>query len=382
MIAMHQLSVDPARCVRNLSKFSQCSACIDICPTGALSFEGQNIAVRRDLCVGCGGCIGVCPTEAPQLESLSLTRYIFKMAESSDRLVSCKRGIPCIAALSVEQLLSLAMLSEDPLILDVGHCASCPVREPLYARIVRMAEEANYLLEAMQQPGCVRLEAVTVEPEDVPEGENGDDRRAFLERFSLKGAVKSRQDFEVALEEADMSEEERYKKVKKPDVSDIARMRQKVLPDKRKLLFAALKRAEKPQHYHTVEGASVSFVSQKYVDPQACTNCQVCYRICPTGALSATAQGEKILFDATLCLKCALCHDSCEPDAIHLQEGFEIKEFFEPTQRVLASFNVKRCNECGLPFVYRGGEQICPRCALEEEEALKLHGRNREDARW
>ena len=74
-----------------------------------------------------------------------------------------------------------------------------------------------------------------------------------------------------------------------------------------------------------------------------------------------------------LCVKCHLCHDVCEPNSIQLQSGFEIKEFFEPAQRTLASFTIKRCNECGNNFTYTGGEQACPRCMLEEEEAMFLH---------
>ena len=74
-----------------------------------------------------------------------------------------------------------------------------------------------------------------------------------------------------------------------------------------------------------------------------------------------------------MCVKCHLCHDVCEPDAIQLQAGFEIKEFFEPTQRTLATFNIKRCNECGNNFTYRGGLVECERCKLEENEAMELH---------
>jgi ferredoxin len=116
----------------------------------------------------------------------------------------------------------------------------------------------------------------------------------------------------------------------------------------------------------------VSFVSQKFID-DSCTNCQICYRICPTGALSSNSKFSMINFDAMLCVKCHLCHDACEPNSIHLQAGFEIKEFFEPTQRTLASFTIKRCNECGNNFTYTDGEQTCPRCLVEEEEAMFLH---------
>ena len=74
-----------------------------------------------------------------------------------------------------------------------------------------------------------------------------------------------------------------------------------------------------------------------------------------------------------MCLKCHLCHDVCEPNAIQFQRGFEIKEFFEPTQRVLASFDIRRCNECGNYFTYTGGAIECPRCQIEEQEAMALH---------
>ena len=156
------------------------------------------------------------------------------------------------------------------------------------------------------------------------------------------------------------------------DSSVIAKIKNKHLPDKRKMLFTTLKRLEKPQQYEVLAESDVSFVSQKYID-ESCTNCQICYRICPTGALSSNAKFSLINFDAMLCVKCHLCHDVCEPDAIHLQSGFEVKEFFESTQRTLATFDVRRCNECASYFTYTGGELTCPRCAVEEEEAIFLH---------
>ena len=116
----------------------------------------------------------------------------------------------------------------------------------------------------------------------------------------------------------------------------------------------------------------MSFTSQKFVD-ESCTNCQICYRICPTGALSSDLKFSVINFDAMMCVKCHLCHDVCEPNAIQLQAGFELKEFFEPTQRTLAKFDIQRCNECGNYFTYTGGVKECFRCKIEEEEAMGLH---------
>ena len=64
----------------------------------------------------------------------------------------------------------------------------------------------------------------------------------------------------------------------------------------------------------------------------------------------------------------------CEPNALTLKPTFSLKEMFEPKQERLVKFDVKRCDECGMPFVYRGGEQMCYRCSIEEEEAHELWG--------
>jgi energy-converting hydrogenase A subunit P len=190
-------------------------------------------------------------------------------------------------------------------------------------------------------------------------------RRSFLGNASLEGVVKHKKAFDDAVDEDELQHFQ-------IDASVIAKIKDKKLPNKRKILFTTLKRTQVPDVFEVLPEEEVSFTSQKFVD-ESCTNCQICYRICPTGALSSNNKFSLIHFDAMLCVKCRLCHDVCEPDAIQLQSGFEIKEFFEPTQRTLATFNIKRCNECGNNFTYTGGEQTCPRCRVEEEEAMFLH---------
>ncbi|UCH04933.1 MAG: 4Fe-4S binding protein, partial [Candidatus Thorarchaeota archaeon] len=50
------------------------------------------------------------------------------------------------------------------------------------------------------------------------------------------------------------------------------------------------------------------------IDPDKCTACGACKRICPTGA----AQGEKEVvhrIEQELCIKCGACHEVCPPKA-------------------------------------------------------------------
>lgn len=352
-----------AACVRATSKFSECTKCVDACPESIQLLDNLPSFANKTG-VEAAACIGACPTEAFSLSDFSTTEFFFNFLDSKIRLVSPKINVPCISVLSVEHLISLALASDEIITLDMS---SYDEESILYEQIEARIEEANFVLSSFSTK---QLETNMEKVEKEDKVENVEDkevssRRSFLGNASIKGVVKHRMTFDEAVEADEL-------KAFKLDMITIAKIKEKNLPDKRKILFTTLKRAGVPDSFEVLAQEDVSFVSQKYVD-DSCTNCQICYRICPTGALSTDGKFSLIHFDAMLCVKCHLCHDVCEPESIKLQSGFEIKEFFEPTQRTLATFNIKRCNECGNNFTYTGGEQSCPRCMVEEEEAMFLH---------
>ena len=347
-------------CVRATSKFSDCTKCVDACPESIQLLENLPSFANKTG-VEAAACIGVCPTEAFSLSDFSTTEFFFSFLDSKIRLISPKFNVPCISVLSVEHLISLALASDEPITLDMS---SYDEESILYEQIDARIEEANFVLSSF----CEKRLETNCEKSDIIEKkelEEVSSRRSFLGNASLKGIVKHKMTFDEAVEADEL-------KAFKLDAITIAKIKEKNLPDKRKILFTVLKHVEHPDAFEVLAEEDVSFTSQKFVD-DTCTNCQICYRICPTGALSSDGKFSLIHFDAMLCVKCHLCHDVCEPDSIQLQAGFEIKEFFEPTQRTLATFNIKRCNECGNNFTYTGGEQACPRCMVEEEEAIFLH---------
>jgi ferredoxin len=265
----------------------------------------------------------------------------------------------------VEHFISFALASEEEITLDLS---SYDVASILYEQIESQIEEANFVLSSFSTKKLitnVNAQSTVTEEEKNNNKDKTTSRRSFLGNVSLKGVVKHKMSFDEAVEADEL-------KTFALDVDIISKIKEKNLPDKRKILFTTLKHADVPDIFEVLAEEDVSFTSQKFVD-DACTNCQICYRICPTGALSSDGKFSLINFDAMLCVKCRLCHDACEPDSIHLQPGFEVKEFFKPIQRTLAKFDIKRCNECGNNFTYTGGEQSCPRCTVEEEEAMFLH---------
>jgi ferredoxin len=359
------LIFDVASCVRATSKLSECTKCLDICPVSTIELVENIPAFTPSACIECGGCVGVCPTEAFSLSDFSAINFFFGALERKEHEFACKSELPCLSILSVEHLIALALGSDEQIVLDAEACNCGGESTVLNEQIATNIEEANFVLSSISTKQIL-VGSLSVE-DRVELGENQvEDRRSFL---SLKTVVKSKQDFDEAVESDEL-------KAFALDRDVITKIKYKKIPDKRKLLFSLLKRLEKQEAYDILAQEDVGFTSQKYVE-ESCTNCQICYRICPTGALSSDAKFSLINFDAMMCLKCHLCHDVCEPDAIKLQPGFEIKEFFEPTQRTLAKFDIQRCNECGNYFTYRGGIKECFRCKVEEEEAMELHANAR-----
>ena len=52
----------------DLEKCTGCEACVDSCPSEALSMADEKVKVDADACVDCGACVDECPVEALEME--------------------------------------------------------------------------------------------------------------------------------------------------------------------------------------------------------------------------------------------------------------------------------------------------------------------------
>ncbi len=364
---MSLLVLTASRCVRSLSVASECNRCETICPTDAIVIGTNPLpAINFSECVTCGACSAICPSEALALDDFNFSDFFFKFLDAENsNIISCKKNVPCISALNAENIISLAILKQE-IVLDIGYCDECPIASTCYPQIVKNYEEASYLLEAMQNDAIVKLEKLSYEK---TEESNTTDRRDFFNAVSLNTVGKVKRSFENEVQKA--SDELTEHNLQK---TDIALLRQKRVPDKRKLFFTAIKRVQTPSQFHIVDANEVTFTSQKLMDKESCTACQMCYRLCPTGALTSDIKNSKIDFDPFLCIKCNICHDTCESNAITVSGSYNVKEFFEPQVQSLIKFNVIRCNECNIIFSANSKEKLCYRCKAEEEESRELWG--------
>jgi ferredoxin len=364
---MSLLNLDVAKCVHTSNKFAICNACAEHCPVETIKIAESRVSFTPSECVGCGGCLAVCPTDAYSLDDFKPINFVFSFLENDINIITCKdKNLPCIAGLSVEELLSIVLLSEEQVDLDIGPCSDCPIAQTNLAIIEERAQEVNFLLEAMGQDKVIGVEELNFQFEQETDTIS---RRKLLSKEGVKTALTIKQQFENRVNASDTVVKEHN-----VSVADIVKIKEKNIPDRRSLLMMAMKRAKVPDVFHTIDIADISFISQKDLDQESCTNCQMCYRICPTGALSSDAKSSVINFNPLACVQCHSCHDVCEPDSLTLRKSFNLSNFFEPKIETLIRFDMKRCDECGNVFASKHGEKMCHRCTIEEEEARELWG--------
>ena len=362
---MSLLILSPQACVRALSVNSQCNHCELSCPTNAINIAERLPSINQALCVGCAGCVSVCPSEALALDDFNPTDFFFNFMGDEEKVISCQKNVPCIAALSSEHLIALAQMKKG-VVCDIGHCPACDIGERILEQFVPRVEDVNYLLEAISSDARVELNLIGYQnPDEKLEVQ----RRDFFKTFHVREIGKIRYDFEKEIQ----STTDEFVKYT-IDNSHTADLRAKKITDRRKLFFTTLKKSDVPAIFHVVDASKVTFTSQKLMDESLCSACEMCYRICPTGALTSDMRNSKIDFDPFLCIKCHLCHDVCESDAITLSSSYNLKEWYTPTVQNLIIYSVRRCDECDSLFSSSLGEKVCRRCRLEEEEARELWG--------
>jgi Fe-S-cluster-containing hydrogenase component 2 len=103
MSEQHLVWIDDERCIG-------CGACLEVCPTAAISLVGDKARVNEELCTGCQACVDVCPQGAiePVVEGevVPLPRHPVPAVQSQRAPLATER-VPIVAIGA--QLLTVAV---------------------------------------------------------------------------------------------------------------------------------------------------------------------------------------------------------------------------------------------------------------------------------
>ncbi|WP_435258488.1 4Fe-4S binding protein [Thioclava sp. FR2] len=322
------LRLESHLCAHSRASRTGCTRCLDVCPTRAISPDGDHISVDPMVCAGCGACASLCPSgailyDAPPVETVlvrlrTLVEAFVRAGGSDPRLLvhdddhgrdmislSARfgRGLPTdVIPLSVSALAGFGH-AEMLAALAMGFASVAILTAPK-SDLETIDREAN-LARAMGAEG--RLEIL-----DVVDPEAFSDALYAMERKSASP--------EPILPMGGRRQVARLsaKSLMGPDFGTVT------LP----------------------EGAPYGAV---LVDTEACTLCLSCVSLCPSGALLDNPDRPELRFQEDACLQCGICANACPEKAISLQPQFD------PTdaalkQRVLNEEEPFCCIECGAAF--------------------------------
>jgi len=291
------LQIDSSRCLRTRFSDSTCNHCHAICPAAALSLE-EGLIVNQEQCSGCLLCSTVCPSGALEQQA-DFQAIILQLRKVPEPVLGCCRSkeqahtwLSCLGGLAEEHLVTLSQRLSGTLTLNLIHCDDCPnsaILPLLKERLQRMTTSG------LTAGGC-NLVTATYQ-EELQYQPEGVDRRNFFTSF--RNSL-----FKAAAEVMQTSE--------KP-AGRCSSYGDKRLPKRRELLNRT--RSSLPEE---LQAAAAKQFDHSIRFNTACSACQGCVAICPTGALVSNEQEDHPAFVQERCTGCGLCVEFCLDQAISL----------------------------------------------------------------
>ena len=344
-------------CAHSRSQLTGCHRCLDLCPTGAITPDGDHVKIAAEICAGCGQCAAACPTGAasyalPPADTLSHKLRAMLLAYDQAGgpqpvvlLHDGAHGTPLINALARHgdglpaNVLPLAVNEVTQVGLEIVVAAfaygAANVRfllraKPLHdlAGLSQTIAMGDAILSGLGFAGRRVSTIETDDPDTFGEALRGIEPGATVQRPATFKTVGKRRD----LLRFGLTELHRIA----PAPTDVV-----ALP----------------------EGAPLGAIS---VDVGGCTLCLSCVSVCPTGALLDDPDRPALKFVEDACVQCGLCKSTCPEKVITLVPRIDFTAESART-RIIKEEEPALCIRCSKPFGVK---------STIDKIAAKLEGRN------
>jgi ferredoxin len=337
-------------CAHSRNNKTNCTKCIDVCSTGAISSIGTEVKVEPHLCMGCGSCSTVCPTGAMRYvapDSAEMGRRLrvllstYRNAGGKDAVIAFydrRHGNPVFEAQSFSAPKGFKGIPARVIPLEVEHVGSVGQELLLAAKaygasqafVVRGFGMDDKYFEALTLQATIANEIVTGlgftgKHFGLLDGAN---ERAFADDvWALKPAqtVQTSGSFELS-------------------------------KDKREALTFALEYLAEQAVKQTIvaelpiialsKGAAFGAIE---VNAQSCTLCMACTSVCPKAALLDGQDKPQLRFIEANCVQCGLCEQTCPENAITLVSRLNLTAAAKQPA-VVSETEPMNCTSCGKPF--------------------------------
>jgi len=336
-------------CAHSRAGQTGCTRCLDLCPTGAITPNGDHIAIDAHICAGCGACHAVCPSGAAAFDDPPVAHLFARMRTMAEAYAKAGgtaprllvhdehgaemirlaarygRGLP--AAVIPLALPSLGIFghAEQIAALALGYAAVDILAGP---RTERAPLEAEIALTDAILAGATADSPTSPACAPSPLGGEGAGRLRLLDPADPDAL-------------ADLLHAGGPEPLGVEPILAAGGRRETVRVGARALAGGATDAA-----IALPDGAPYGRV---HVDTDACTLCMACAGLCPTGALLDNPDRPELSFREEACIQCGLCANLCPERAITLEPRLDLSEAaLQP--RILNEEEPFACIECGKLF--------------------------------
>jgi ferredoxin len=344
-------------CVHSRSRLTGCHRCLDLCPTGAITPDGDHVKINAEVCAGCGQCAAACPTGAATyalppadalLHKLRAMLLTYREAGGSNVIVlfhDSQHGTPLIDALArygdglPANVLPLAINE----VTQIG-------LEAVVASFAYGATGIRFLLRTKPLHDVAGLSQTIAMADAVVAGLGFSGRRVST----------------IETDDPDVLGEVLRAIELAPAVEGPATF--KTVGKRRDLLRFALHELHRVAPAPTdvialPEGAPLGTIS---VNVDGCTLCLSCASVCPTGALRDDPERPVLKFVEDACVQCGLCASTCPEKVITLKPQIDFRAA-RAAARIIKEEEPALCIRCNKPFGVK---------STIEKIAAKLEGRH------
>ena len=311
------------RCVISLSGGKiNCDSCVKKCPVSAITVINNKVSIDFDKCLDCGICIKECRTGVFSSKYFSDVKFYNKIFEYVRKfnfvVLNCRNvasasgiSIPCIGWLDLAAFTFALANNTQKIFIRHSNCSSCKIGCGMNSLNVEI-EKFNKLQERVSKKCDIILNADCMEYSNVEKKLKSDKMmsRRGLFSFFKKQAVSSLRD---VISYTDSYSASLINNKNSSDEDKKIPLRRKVLIQSLDTLTGGNALTTFPEHFNSV-----------FVDTEKCDLCGVCYRFCPTAALSELSEknNDNVLIkvgvqtEIVKCVGCNVCFSLCDKHAL------------------------------------------------------------------
>ena len=347
--------LDERLCAHSRAQKTGCTRCLDNCPVGALSPNGDHVSVDTMLCAGCGACSAVCPSGAISYDAPAPANTMQRLENLANAWRSNSKDLPHLLIHDADfgaQIIRLSArygrgLPADLIPMQVASLAAFGHAESLASLAVGFASVSILISQKTEADG-LPFEV------ELANAIAGSDRVHLIEPS-----------------EPDQLDEWTWREIESVDPVN------PILPlgTRRQITRLAAKALNpEPVSIDLPENAPYGALN---LNQEACTLCLACVSTCPSGALGENPDLPQVRFQEDACLQCGICRTICPESALELEPRLNLADD-ALSQQVLNEEEPFACIECGSLFgvkstIMRITEQLAGKHSMfADQDAIKM----------